>query len=412
MAGPYGLYYPFFHTRDANWLKLAALYWPKLFRIVPAGYPTRDRDVAKYFIDELGLLESIPPGGALASAGEVFLRVVEEHGTALRQRYGVGSRTRTVTLPVEQAGAVHIGQVTPALRTALIDADLALSERTHDFRGIHPYFAAGAVTQPTWSELHRRSEDWLFLHQHLISAYMGVLVEHVAAANNLAPTTDQAAAFLAANNWTAESLAAFLDTEPDGAPVPAPTANPAEVIGMLALDYVVPADLRRVSPATIVEIRRRYGVQFQAFHAKVAEVVSGLGELLPIENHVVLRQHLRDLVAENFQQPMEDLRRALREANLTAATTAVNVKTELPAGILLAGGALAAGHPVMAGVAGAAMGLLTVGRGVRRQREQLQRDAAAASYLLNVRRKLRARPVLDLSLNAIRRIATDSGDRG
>jgi hypothetical protein len=36
----YGLYYPYFHIRDERWLKIAALYWPKIIRVVPDGYPT------------------------------------------------------------------------------------------------------------------------------------------------------------------------------------------------------------------------------------------------------------------------------------------------------------------------------------------------------------------------------------
>ena len=39
-----GLYYPYFHVRDERWLKVAALYWPKIVRIVPADYQTRDSD--------------------------------------------------------------------------------------------------------------------------------------------------------------------------------------------------------------------------------------------------------------------------------------------------------------------------------------------------------------------------------
>jgi hypothetical protein len=42
-----GLYYPYFHVRDERWLKVAALYWPKIVRIVPAGYQTRDSDAVR-----------------------------------------------------------------------------------------------------------------------------------------------------------------------------------------------------------------------------------------------------------------------------------------------------------------------------------------------------------------------------
>ncbi|MFF4398613.1 hypothetical protein [Streptomyces sp. NPDC001480] len=37
-----GLYYPYIHFRGEQWLKLAALYWPRIARVVPDGYTVRD----------------------------------------------------------------------------------------------------------------------------------------------------------------------------------------------------------------------------------------------------------------------------------------------------------------------------------------------------------------------------------
>lgn len=34
-----GLYYPYIHIRDEEWIKTAALYWPRLARIVSDDYP-------------------------------------------------------------------------------------------------------------------------------------------------------------------------------------------------------------------------------------------------------------------------------------------------------------------------------------------------------------------------------------
>lgn len=36
------LYHPHFHFEDEGWLKAAALYWPKIARIVPAHCRPRD----------------------------------------------------------------------------------------------------------------------------------------------------------------------------------------------------------------------------------------------------------------------------------------------------------------------------------------------------------------------------------
>ncbi|GDY32599.1 hypothetical protein GTS_42320 [Gandjariella thermophila] len=44
---PIAVYYPYIHVRDDTWLKYAALYWPRLGRLRPPGYPVSDSLVAR-----------------------------------------------------------------------------------------------------------------------------------------------------------------------------------------------------------------------------------------------------------------------------------------------------------------------------------------------------------------------------
>jgi hypothetical protein len=39
----FGLYYPYINFRSDSWLKVAALYWPKMARIVPVDYKPETR---------------------------------------------------------------------------------------------------------------------------------------------------------------------------------------------------------------------------------------------------------------------------------------------------------------------------------------------------------------------------------
>ncbi|WP_405868153.1 hypothetical protein OG407_49790 [Streptomyces sp. NBC_01515] len=48
-----GLYYPYIHFRDEQWLKLAALYWPQIARAVPRDYQVRDSRTAAILADQL-----------------------------------------------------------------------------------------------------------------------------------------------------------------------------------------------------------------------------------------------------------------------------------------------------------------------------------------------------------------------
>ena len=45
-----GLYYPFIHFRDEGWLKLTALYWDGMRRIVPGGASVHDSDEVKRLV--------------------------------------------------------------------------------------------------------------------------------------------------------------------------------------------------------------------------------------------------------------------------------------------------------------------------------------------------------------------------
>jgi hypothetical protein len=83
----------------------------------------------------------------------------------------------------------------------------------------------------------------------------------------------------------------------------------------------------------IVEIRKRYGPDFLAFGQAVDQAAAGLSDLAGIRDQATLNSYLEDEVASRFAQPMDDLRRQLRSLKVDAATMAINVKTELPAGI-------------------------------------------------------------------------------
>lgn len=91
-----GLYYPYVHFRDEQWLKAAALYWPALARVVPTGFPVADPDVVKALRDELDFVTDVDPAGAAVAVAPGFLKAVEDHGPALRQRFLADTGTRSL----------------------------------------------------------------------------------------------------------------------------------------------------------------------------------------------------------------------------------------------------------------------------------------------------------------------------
>ncbi len=57
----YSLYYPYIHFHDEKWLKLAALYYDGLGRIVPQGFEPNDSHTASVLRGELNFIRDLPP---------------------------------------------------------------------------------------------------------------------------------------------------------------------------------------------------------------------------------------------------------------------------------------------------------------------------------------------------------------
>ena len=91
----HGLYYPYFHIRDDRWLKAAALYWPKIVRIVPDSYETQDSDTAKALADDF--IVKMPPGGSVEAIAPLFTDLIANHASELRERYSATSPPTSIS---------------------------------------------------------------------------------------------------------------------------------------------------------------------------------------------------------------------------------------------------------------------------------------------------------------------------
>ncbi len=102
-----GLYYPFIHFKNESGLKLSALYWDKMGRIVPREYATHDSETVKQLAGELVLIENFAPSYYdTMQAGEKFLALLQQHGKELRARYAVSERGRWPDTSAQTGGAV------------------------------------------------------------------------------------------------------------------------------------------------------------------------------------------------------------------------------------------------------------------------------------------------------------------
>jgi hypothetical protein len=173
----YGLYFPYIHVRDEAWLKAVALYRPRMFRIVPAGYPTQDSDTVRALTDELGFMVDKDPTAAAQALAPVIHRMLDGNGDALWARYGISGRADTDLLYAEiprarqsrhdptvnpfahdagpRAGAdthrrwgvldlagMHVTTIDPSVAQRLTDARFAVPLRRGPWLGMVPEFAS------------------------------------------------------------------------------------------------------------------------------------------------------------------------------------------------------------------------------------------------------------------------------
>ena len=438
----HGLYYPYFHVRNDRWLKVAALYWPKMVRIVPDGYQTRDSDAVRALSGDFIVRQ--PPGHSVEAIAPRFADVVTYYADELRVRFHVARPPGRIMLgssgwvgPGQESEfvaaedvppwpresdwdyslqwwltGVHVSEITAEVRAALVDAQLALPG--HLSYQMPP--TPNSVDGSTINDLHmwrrpssREMDDWLLMHPQLVAVYSSVLAEDFATANRLQPTTDQDNAYVVTNNWTTDRIAAALLGNPVQSRSLTPDAMP-EALGLLALDLVVPANLDRIPIDRIIDIRERYSAEFFAFGQAVDQAAASLAQLSCIRDQAMLNDYLEQVVTVQFAQPVEDLRKKIKRFTGDAMTVSINVKTQLPTGIALAGGAWLAGQPILAGTSAVAIALMVIGHGIRQQRADALQSAPAASFLLHTGARLQPRSLLNRTVQQLARIGGTSKD--
>jgi Family of unknown function (DUF6236) len=412
-----GLYFPYIHFRDDNWVKVAALYWPKMARIVPVGYPLRDSDTVRALSDKLNWTFEIPPEEARDLVAPIFADFIAElENNEDRPSYEIGQMADWLVgssshdqVEADPGGApswgngpgeppiwgqrtdgslagIYSTEFEPNLCGLLLRSGLAgralANSMDYQTKGILEFIRPWDAPRP-WSGLPldhgpMREAGWLVMHRDLAWIYKCLLSETLANHNRLALTTDQVNAHAAASGLSARQLAL------GGISGQNLVGDLVTTFGLMAIETVMPRDLAGVSVDKIIMIRKRYGDQFDLWHDYVDRVGTDLAEQLAnVESPQVLRQYLNEAARKYAEAPVNRLRQGLASVGVDTIIAAVNKKFEIPAAIAATG--LATGSPV-AVAAGAAVGIAELRRGAKDKfRAQL---SSPSSYLLNVKEEL------------------------
>lgn len=368
-----GLYYPYIHFTNERWLRVAALYWGRMARIVPPDYPLRDSEDVRLLAGELNFVRNVAPSSSVRrKIGAEFRKLVEDKGGILRNRYGVD---QAMNWPVDRrslraAGLseadrrlawIHIDKIDYLLREVLVASNLGSPGRNRD-------------------------QLWVGMHPRLATVYMSALAEAIGYDNLLSPVTDETVPHLATGGWPMSRLAQALLEEPL-----ARTVGPgslADALAVATIRYVVPADLDSIPMRRIVEIRRRHAGELDTFRGHVAALAIEFADISRIEDPTLLVDHLNEIYHQKIEPSLRDLKSGLRQSNVDTTLSVMNMQLAAPA--LLASGAALAGttvSPIVAAGGGIAIGALPLIR-TRRVARRAQANASPVSYLLQVKRNL------------------------
>jgi hypothetical protein len=354
-----GLYYPFIHFQDVAWLKLSALYWDRMNRIVPRGYALHDHEDVAAFVDS-GFVENEYPDEWAGQTGKLFEKLLDEYLDQLSPRYDV---RRAKEWPVLTHRRFATGR-NPHL--AYVHAQ-KMPRRLHD--RLHE--ACLAVRDP--------QRKWLGMHPHLVRAYMLELAKRASrgrGAELVSPEESSFIAVTASDDDLARALLRKINLE-QTPPLTQPDA--ARAIFTLALQTVVPKNLGRVSAKRIIELRKDYAPARAALQTWASELARGLGPDI-VKNKTALRQHVRAEYEKTLASELAALKATLRRRSYDVALGAMGLSLSTPA--LLA---LVPTLPLTTPLVTAAAGALAIA-GLFHKEQQARADLAGsrASYLLKV----------------------------
>lgn len=383
------LYYPFIHVRDEAWLKLSALYWDDMTRIVPKSYTPRDtRDVRS--LEDAGVLKRIDPANYEEPVGELFSLLLERHAHKLAARYDVSQRDawpenrerfglnagRTSS---SSLAFIHGSKLEPALTEQLLRRKLALPSR---------------------------DRRWLGMHPAIVRAYMIALAAEIACRRGLQPVSDNVTHLSGVASCTVEDLAKSLFGDLNlskkrpfraGGPSAKALDVAEERVAFVTLRAVLPQRLDAVPVKRILELRSEHADARHAFHAYVEDVRKQLatGNIVDAE---ALDEHIRLEYDKRLKPALTEMSRGLRSLGVGTFLGTFGVAVALPVGSMLSVSPSAA-----VALAGAGVGIAALSQRQQGSARALVK-ASPASFLL-VTGQLRPRTLVERLTNGLRRFS-------
>jgi len=321
MLSNIGLYYPFNKFRDDAWVKLAALYWDKLGRIVPPGYMPHDSNTIQQLANELNFFENFEPSNDdIKVVDSKFLSMLQkyDYDSDLPSYYRVDAQHKWLDDPItvllarwSYAFWIPPSNFEPSqgldpqfsyiqsssegeLATKLVELGLATTVGKHRDPYSGPYH-----------------DILLGMHPKLAYIYMEVLAEQMASARQLHPVADTILDHLAVSGYSLERLTQALLQPNDEKTHPTETSvAPSEIevqMATIALQSVLPQNIENVPTKQIIKLRKKHRDEMTAFQTYLHDFVNELGNLQNINDPAALKAHLDTAYEEKLKPQLESV---------------------------------------------------------------------------------------------------------
>ncbi|HJY29425.1 MAG TPA: DUF6236 family protein [Pyrinomonadaceae bacterium] len=365
----FGLYYPYIHFQDQDWLQRAALYWDKMGRIVPDldDVNADDTDLVRALKNEVGFVEDLRPSKETDKVGSKFLTLLNTYEGQLRSHYGThkwkhrlkkGGSDWNRKHDDEIVEQVYVEKMSRRLRQSLVDIDLAYAPIGRDF---------------------------LLMHRTLADVYMTVLANAMAQ-KQYEPTTDNVINHYAVMGDSVEHIKhALLPSTMREEKTELPQPSLAKV-AMFALKMNVPRNTDGQSVKTIVKrivkFRQNHRESVQEFRADVAKFARNQRLLrLMIRNPEEFQNELEAAYNEKVQEKLENVNKMIKDV---WKETAVGMLCVSPTALITKGLPVMIGavEPISTTIGALALGTALV---LRKNERDLKAKLGPEAYLLHAR---------------------------
>lgn len=322
MSAQIGLYFPYFHFPNDEWVKVAALYWDKMYRIVPYGIATeRDTSVVKGFSKgQTPFIANIHPEEFYEDLHEIkleFMKLINDHTDELLSYYGINKRKdwpdNEYTKKYAPNGAnpklayIYSEKIEDELKELLLNSGLGTlrSDSGPDYQ-------------------------WIGMHPRLANVYMAALAERLAKRTQTNPVTPDNLNYFSVSGFTFERLSQVLLQHAKFTSNKLCKDEIASRLANIAFRAVMPKDIQNVPLEKIQKLRENYPRDFSEFQNFVQKVVVDIPKVKEIEAEAFVNDYLEAEFRKTIQPRMDELNDALKSLGINTISTVLNIEAKVP----------------------------------------------------------------------------------